>query len=300
MALTNFIPTIWSETLFRELEKNYVAVKLCNRDYEGDIKAYGDTVKITGMGQVSVYDYTRNTDIEAPETLDDTTRTLVINAMKYFNFVIDDVDKAQANVKLMQEAMKNAADALADAADQYIYGLTHTDMVTVPAEAVTSATVTAMVSGLRRRMLANNVKNSTPMYLEIPPEVEEKLILAKVLTDTDNSKALSQGYLGKFMGFEIYVTNNLPRVEIGDVLTPAVGEPEDEDYVPPVLATTEIYTCYARTKRAISFAEQINDTEAYRPELRFGDAVKGLHVYGGKIIYPKEILKLSVTVDEEA
>ncbi|MBR4255828.1 MAG: hypothetical protein IKQ18_01590, partial [Clostridia bacterium] len=71
MALTYFIPTVWSETLYRELDREYVAVKNCNRDYEGDIKNVGDSVKIVGISPISVFDYTKNTNMSAPSELSD-------------------------------------------------------------------------------------------------------------------------------------------------------------------------------------------------------------------------------------
>ena len=123
MALTNFIPTVWSESLYSELDKKYVAVRNCNRDFEGDIRAKGNTVKICGVGDVSVFDYTRDTDMSSPETLSDSVRTLTIDQAKAFNFQIDDVDAAQQTPKVMQEAMRKAASALANAADNYVFDL---------------------------------------------------------------------------------------------------------------------------------------------------------------------------------
>ena len=92
MAISNFISTIWSETLYRELSKNYVGVKLSTREFEGDIKGEGDRVKIAGIGPVSVFNYTKNTDMPSPEILSDNERTLIIDQAKGFNFFIDDVD----------------------------------------------------------------------------------------------------------------------------------------------------------------------------------------------------------------
>ena len=63
MAITNFIPTVWSETLYKELDKHYVAVANCNRDFEGEIKNKGSVVKICGVGEINVRDYTKNTDM---------------------------------------------------------------------------------------------------------------------------------------------------------------------------------------------------------------------------------------------
>ena len=271
MALQYFIPTVWSETLYRELDKEYIGVKNCSRDFEGDIKKMGDTVKILGVGPVSVFDYTKNKDMTAPEELTDSERTLKIDQAKGFNFLIDDIDTVQSSPKLMQEAMHRAASALSDAADSYIYDLyKNADSGNIITEAALSdENVLDLLLGTRQKLMENNVPGSEEIVLEVPPAVASIILKAKVLYDTSNSEMLEKGCLGSFMGFRIFVSNNIK-------------------------ASGGSYQCFARTKRAIAFAEQINEVEAYRPEKRFADAVRGLHLYGAKIVYPKELFILSV------
>lgn len=271
MAISNFIPTLWSETLYSELKNNYVAVRLSNRDFEGEIRGEGDRVKIVGVGPVTVFDYQKNSDMPAPEVLTDSERTLIIDQAKGFNFCIDSIDLAQSKKTLMQAAMKEASDALADVADSYIYSLTDDAVREITNEAVTSESILSTISDARRMLMEANVPNSAKISLEVSPAIEQKLVLAKVLRDTDNSRDLSRGYIGSLMGFDIYVTNNIPQNEDGS------------------------WRCVARTSRAISFAEQISAVKAYEPELRHGDAVKGLHLYGAKIVYPKEMVVLNLT-----
>ena len=123
MSLNRFTSTVWSETLYKELQKNYVGVKLCNREFEGEIKGQGDRVKICGIGPITVFNYSKNVDMPAAEVLSDNERTLIIDQAKGFNFFIDDVDAAQARPNIMTEAMSRASDALADVADSFIYSL---------------------------------------------------------------------------------------------------------------------------------------------------------------------------------
>lgn len=271
MAISNFIPTLWSETLFSELKNNYVAVKLCNRDFEGEITGEGDRVKIVGIGPVSVFDYHKNTDMPAPEVLSDTERTLLIDQAKGFNFFLDSIDLAQSKKTLMTAAMKEASDALADVADRYIYSLRDENVREVTNTAATSTSILSTISDARRMLMEAGVPNSAKLSLEVSPAIEQKLVLAKVLRSTDNDEDLSRGYIGKLFGFDIYVTNNIVEDENG------------------------AFRCVARTGRAISFAEQVSQVKAYEPELRHGDAVKGLHLYGAKIIYPKEMVVLNLT-----
>ena len=106
MAYEKFIPTIWNETINRELERLCVFAEDCNRQYEGDVKEMGDQVRILGIGSptirdVALYDSSenrqnRNNDISDPEEVAETSITLVIDHMSYFNYMVGDIDKAQA------------------------------------------------------------------------------------------------------------------------------------------------------------------------------------------------------------
>lgn len=276
MGLNYFVPVVWSETLYRELDREYIAVKNCSRDFEGDIKNVGDTVKIVGISPITVFDYIKNTNMSAPAELSDSQRMLTIDRAKAFNFQIDDIDRAQAMPKLMQEAMRRAASALADEADKYVYSL-YSQVTSANIKNVTGLTssgVVDMLLELRQKLLENDVPGNEEIILEVPPVIASAIIKAKIVTGTDNTEVLDQGCIGKFLGFKIYVSNNIQTQTVSNVVH---------------------YKCFARTKRAITFAEQINEIEAYRPELRFADAVKGLHLYGAKIVYPKELVLLDVT-----
>ena len=273
MAITNFISTIWSETLYRKLNAEYVAVKNCSREFEGSILGQGSTVKILGVGDITVSDYAKNTDMASPSALTDNARSLTINRAKAFNFLIDDVDHAQAAPGLMELAMEQAAAALADEADKYVFSLYSgvTAANTVTDAAVTVDSILDDVIAAREKLLANGVGGSVPTVLEVSPEIAAILLKAKILNSTDNDGAVSNGAIGSLIGFEVYVSPNI------------------------VCGTDKSNKCFARTKRAIAFAEQLNSVEAYRPELRFADGVKGLHLYGAKIIYPDEIVLLNLT-----
>ena len=274
MAIVNFISTIWSENLLKQLDKKYIGVLNCNREFEGDIKEQGSIVKICGVGNVTVSDYEKNTDMSAPETLSDTLSLLRINQAKYFNFQIDDVDRAQSNPKLMDEAMRTAAAALANEADAYVYSLYSESATTVTEDAASADNIVDHIIDLKTKMMKANVMNSDDIVIEVSPEVAALLLKAKVDLGSDNYDALENGVLGKIAGCKIFVSNNV-----------AVDE---EDY----------HKCVVRTKRAVAFAEQISEVEAYRPEKRFADAVKGLHLYGAKIVYPTEYMILNLKLAE--
>ena len=276
MAITNFIPTIWSESLYRALDKQYIGVANCNREFEGDIKNCGSSVKICGIGEVNVTDYNKNTDMSNPQDLSDTCTTLIIDQAKCFNFQIDDIDKAQANPRLMDAAMKVAASALANEADKKVYSF-YDNTPNIISNMCTADSILSYIIKGREMLYRANVSSSEEIVLEVSPYIASLILKAKIDLATDNNDAINNGYLGSLAGCKIYVSNNIALID-------------DEDNV--------VYSkCYMRTKRAIAFAEQLSEIEAYRPEKRFADAVKGLHLYGVKLVYPEELVVLDLGVD---
>ena len=251
MALLNFIPTVWSENLLSQMDKKYIAVANCNREFEGDIKGRGDRVKVCGVGDINVFNYTKNIDFEtSAQELTDSVKTIMIDQAKAFNFQIDDIDRAQANPKLMDAAVRNAAAALANTADQYIFSLCSKAGSNIAASASVDNIIDLIIDA-RTKLLENILKN--------------KINIAN--TDT----ALESGCIGYVAGCKVFVSNN-------------------------VVVAENVHKCMARSKRAIAFAEQLSEIDAYRPERRFADAVKGLHLYGAQVIYPSEMVRLDLTV----
>ncbi len=276
MALNHFISTVWSETLYRELDKEYVGVRNCNREFEGDIRQCGDTVNICGIGDIDVFAYSKNSDIDTLQTLESAQTQLCIDQVNGFNFQIDDVDRAQQNPKLMQHAMRQAASALANRADEYIFGLYETvDTAHTLRAEVTEANVLDVLIEARKMLMLHNVGATEEVVLEVTPEVAAVILKAKI-TAASSDESLENGCIGSVVGFRIYVSNNVKKVAAdGDAVA---------------------HKCYARTKRAIAFAEQLSDVEAYRPEKRFADAVKGLHLFGAKVVYQNELVLLDLTL----
>ena len=273
MAITSFIPTVWSESLYTQLEKKYIAAKHCNREYEGEIRGRGSAVKICGVGKIDVFDYTKNTDMENPQTLSDHMRELVINQAKGFNFQIDDIDRAQAMPNLMEAAMKVAADALANEADSYIYSLYTSAGSTITDASITPEKLLDYFIAARTMLHATGVSDASDIVFEVSPEMAGMLLKAKLTAVSDNAELLETGCLGSIAGCRIYVSRNINKDTAGDVT---------------------MHKCFARTKRAIAYAEQLSEINAYRPEKRFADAVKGLHLYGAKVVYPSELVLINV------
>jgi hypothetical protein len=275
LTLENFIPEIWAAQIFQDFDKATIVAGLCNRDYEGEIRNGGDTVKITAIGPVTVGSYTKNSTTNLTvQTLSDAQTQLVIDQQKYFAFQIDDVDQAQQTPKVMSEAMRKAAQAMALNVDTYVAALySQAGQSTYQSITVASTDYAVMTMfGRCNQMLSEADVPNQGRWMLISPFVEAQMVKQGVyLTQGQNPGLFTNGYLGRFMGFDVYVSNNLATGS-----THAVSGP--------------VHECMAGTRDAITLAYQVNKVEAYRPEGAFSDAVKGLLLYGAKVIQPKALV----------
>lgn len=287
MAVTTFIPELWSARLLYALEKTHVATNLVNRDYEGQITNVGDTVHINSIGAITVKDYTRNTDMDAPEALTTSDQTLLIDQSKSFNFQVDDIDKTQSPGYLVDAAMGRAAYALADVADAFL-------LKTIAAGVATGNTIGAAsgpialtkdnvyenIVKLRTKLDKSNVPNQGRTIV-VPPEVYALLLMDDRFAKneaTAGQDALLNGMVGRVAGFTVFMSNNV-----------ATGTGTDT-------GKTAYFEITAQVSTATTYAEQILNIEAYRIEKRFADGVKGLHVYGAKVTDGSQIAKLIASV----
>ena len=121
---------MWAARLLVALNEAlvYGQTNVSNRDYEGEAREAGKTVKIASIGDVLIGDFIKESDIGEPQALTDEDQTLLINQQKYFNFYVDSVDRAQQNVNVMDEAMRRSGWALREKADTYIAGLMAADV----------------------------------------------------------------------------------------------------------------------------------------------------------------------------
>jgi hypothetical protein len=318
MAFESFIPEVWSARLLEHLDKIHVYASLMNRDYEGDIKAFGDTVHINQLGAITIRDYD-GSDIAQPEELDGEQQNLVIDEAKYFNFQVKDIDNAQSNPKLIDSAMQRSSYGINDEIDRYLASLlvsgAKSENVLYDADhAVTPTAANAYdyLVDLATVLSENNV----PMlgrWCVIPPWYHALLLKDERFVGNGtgyNQAVLQGGVVGEAAGFQIHLSNNVPHV-YAKTSDEAVSEGKsyyvlDESgmYVPVAQPkTADIGDYYEQgsaqqvlsgTNAAGSFAEQLVELEAYRLEKNFSDAVKGLHVYGAKVVQPSALAMMCV------
>jgi N4-gp56 family major capsid protein len=278
MAL-QFIPTVWAARLLVALEKAlvYGQTNVCNRDYEGEIAEAGSSVKIGSIGDVTIGTYDKNTDITDPEILTDTEQTLAIDNAKFFNFYVDSVDRAQQNVNVMDEAMRRSAWALRQEADAFlaaamaaaVTGTNTIGSVATP-ELPTKANAYEYLVDLGTKLDEANVPIAG-RFVIVPAWFHGLLLKDDRFVKVGSRRSdaiLANGEVGDAAGFTILKSNNVPN------------------------SAGAQYKIVAGHSIATTYAEQIVDLHTYKPEKRFGDAVKGLHVYGARVVQPNALAML--------
>ena len=347
MAITKFRPEVWSATLLSILAKNlvYAGAPCVNRNYEGDISAFGDTVHVTSVGDVSIVDYTKDTDLTI-EVLTDSEQLLTVDQQKAFAFEVDDIDMRQVRNggALMAEAAQRAAFGLRDVADKFVaskmaIGSTN-PLGVIDATTATNVYDTLLVPASVALDEANVPTDGR--FMVIAPSVYGKLQLDGrfIKVNESGGNALHNGIIGSAGGFTLYKSNNAfqanrtgittTTVNGAKSLTSAAGTWNQGDVgltvtgtgsgaankIASVNADGSVATCtvnstasatvadfalsgggqlaIAGSSIATSYAEQILKVEAFRPQLRFSDALKGLHLYGTKVVRPEALVVAAV------
>lgn len=259
MAVTSFIPEIWSARLLANLQKQLVFGALANRNYEGEIQQYGDTVHINSIQDIAVKAYEPNVDIDDPEQLTTVDQTLLIDHGAYYNFYLNDVDAVQARGDLMDAAMRNAAYKLAENTEDYLASV-------ILAAGTINGTVDSAkpyeaIVAIKTAMDEKNVPKEG-RKLVVPPSIEGAILLDdRFVTGAKGETRLVEGAVARAAGFDIYISN-------------ATG------------MSTKIV---AFRSDDFTFANQITKTEAYRREKGFDDGVKGLSLCGAKVTRPDAV-----------
>ncbi len=314
MSVLNFKPEIWSKVILAALKKNlvYGSPAIVNSDYEGEISGPGNTVKITQFGDPTISDYIPGSTITY-QGLTDAGLSLLIDQSKSFAFEVDDVDRRQAAGDMQAYLEDRAAYKLADTADQFLAGFytgvasqnilagpvtTTSSSLTVGnyllpqpySEGSTAALshpadfYTQVLLPLKVRLTQANIP-LTNRYCVVPPWAEALLEQTKAfisVTDMQGnpSQVFQNGFIGRADGFDIYTSNNAVEYDS----TPGSQTINSVSY-----SYTGAWAVQAGHPMALTYGEQISQTEALRLQTTFADGVRGLHVYGAKLVRPDAI-----------
>ena len=268
MAVTNFIPEIWSAAVAQALQDTAVIAPITNTQYEGEARR-GNQVHITGVIPPTVTDYAAASRETSAEDLSDDGDTLLINQEKSFDFHVDDIDRVQAAGSF--ESWTTAAGrALGEDADAYIAARAiaeGTNATTALGGATALADDTdgsATWNAIRdfRKILNKASVPAGERYLLMNAEFESSLLsndakLAKA-DESGTPAGLREATLGRVLGFTLVVSNQLPVSDFPQAI--------------------------AFWRPALAYVSQINDVDGMRSHTKFADRVRGLHVYGSKVV----------------
>lgn len=286
MTIANFVPELWDAAIQLPFEAELVfgQPNVVNRKYEGTIAQQGDTVHVSSIERPTISKYDKSADLVV-EDLTDTSTDLLIDQGDYFAFRVNDVDKVQAAGDFESPATQEAGVGLKESVDSYIAGLF--EPAALPANKLGRVTI---VDGKPELATVGQIdaytvlvklseklnKKSVPKagrYAAIPAEMLSCLLLDDRFVNLErigNTDGLLNGQVGRAAGFDILVSNNIPTVG-------GSGANKNDQVVIAGIAD------------AVSFANQINQVEAFREQKRFADVVRGLNIYGAKVFRPEAI-----------
>lgn len=309
MSFQKFKPEVWAAQFLEDLDMQLVFKENCNTDYEGEAEDVGDSVRILGLGDVPVYEWSDGKlhTLSDPDDIQGDTLFLPINHVAWFHFYVDDLDKrqAQGGKGLMSKYQSKAKNNTATKIDSFIaamhlktalkVGQTMSaagDVAAIVPDAfVSSGTPTAVqvnaggtggatqildaIDEAQLPLLDNEVSRSTKTTLTCPPWFVQMLRRAYVELDTDNSAMLKNGYVGMYGNITIKESTNVPH------------------YIDT--SGHDVYHLQFKTDDALTFVNPFIWMGAYSPEKRMNtDAVKGYNIYDGRVINPKQIVDVAV------
>ena len=276
-----FKPELWSKLLLRDIMDYGVMLDCVNRNYEGEINNSGDTVHIQKVGNIKVNTHSDDTPI-AYQELDGDETTLLIDQKKNFGFKVSDIDKVQSNVQLMKEYSTKAKKEVVNVKDVYLHtlglaGVAATNQmgsIAVTAENIYDTFVDLFVLLSDSNAIDKNGKGSDGKrpFLILPPKI---VGMVKKSPEAKNGTSLGdetmrKGAIMEFAGFDIKQATTIKETEGYDIL--------------------------AGTSEAITYAEQITKVESVKDKDYFGDFVRGLYLYGGKVVESNCLASAKLTV----
>ena len=290
----NFIPEIWSGKLIENFYDATVLAAISNTDYEGEIRQHGDTVNIRTTPEITIRDYVKGQTLTV-ENPDKPKLQLLIDKGEYFACVEDDVDKVQSDIKLMDTWSKDASERMKIKIDQRVL----TDLLPGVASANRGASAGAITASFNLGVttapltVTKDGASSTTAVVDLlvdlgtvldeancPEDNRFVVIPAKMaglikkseLRDAsltgDGTSIVRNGRLGMIDRFTVYVSHNLRRATVS-------GSVE--------------HSIIAGHKMGFTFASQMTNMETLRAQSTFGNIIRGLQVYGYKVVKPEAL-----------
>ena len=272
MSAENFIPELWHDEIQKERETNLVIRHICDTAYEGEIKKKGDTIHFAGIKTPTIKDYVKGQDIEFEDIKDD-MGTLLIDQAKYFAVTLDNIDKAQSDSKLLNEQSRQGAYALNKTADSFVLGKYAEAANTITNNGVTVANALYVISEVKRTLEEKDIMKENG-FVVVTPWFKELLTLAGIHFQIKDGITKGISFTDE-LDIDMYVSNQLAESTGHTAAQPA-------------------HHMLAGSYKSIIYGDNLVDIQGGTREKRFEDYIKGLHVYGAKVIRPKELIDIQV------
>ena len=298
-----FLPSVYSKKVLNFFRKASVVEAITNTDYAGELTAYGDSVKIVTEPSITVYQYERGADVTQTK-LTDAETTLVVDTANAFKFKVDDIEANMSHVNWREVASSSAAYALKDAFDEGVIAVMFAGVSSSsPNHILGSDNATDLAAGtfdgtgnldigfaasehdpldilsrMARLLDEQSIPEEGRWFLASPDFYEVLASTSSKLLSVDYNAgqgSIRNGLVssGKLRGFNMYKTNNIAST------TNAAGK------------------CIAGHMSACATAQTITSTEVIRDPDSFGDIVRGLHVYGAKVLRDDALVSAFYGID---
>lgn len=276
-----FKPELWSKLLLRVIMDYGVMFDCVNRNWEGEIKNQGDTVHIQAIGDINVSTYSDSTPITYQDP-DGDSLTLLIDQQKYFAFKVNDIDKVQSNVELMTKYTNKSKKSIVNVKDAYLHSLGMAGAAAANqagTTAITPETIYGLLTDMFTLLSRSNALDKQGLgedgkrpFLILPPEV---IAVIKKSEEAKNATTLGdqtirKGAIMQYAGFDIKQATTVKN--------------------------SSGFAILAGTAEGITYADQITKIESLRDKDSFGDYVRGLYVYGAKVVEPKALATATFTI----
>ena len=275
MSVAVFKQTLWSKKIQNALDTLTGLRTHCDYQFEGEIKA-GNKLKITGSVAPTIGTYVPGTDITI-ENVEGNDQELVIDQFKYFARYFDNVDKAQSIPGVLENDSKECAKYLHEEGDKYVASILKAGVeagtIAKSASAITPSK-TNVVGAVEDGLVAlyeKNVKPTDELYGEFSPKFYSMLRQSLTEVLTNNVELAKKGAVGKYNNVMVCIENLLPTTE-------------------------SVKYNFIRTSKAVAFAGQVDTVKAIEKEKGFGDIVKGLYVFGAKVVRPEQAYAIQETI----
>ena len=298
-----FLPKVYSKQVLNFFRKSSVVEAITNTDYSGDISGYGDIVRIIKEPVITVYQYERGADV-TKTALTDQEVSLVIDTANAFKFIVDDIETNMSHVNFRDVATSSAAYALRDAFDEGVIATMFAGVAaSSPNHILGSDNATDLAAGtfdgtgnldigfasgehdpidvlshMARLLDEQNIPEEGRWFLANPEFYEILVQSSSKLLSVDYNAgqgSIRNGLVssGKLRGFDMYKTNNIAAT------SNAAGK------------------CLAGHISSTATAQTITSTEVIRDPDSFGDIVRGLHVYGAKVLRDNALVSAFYGID---